>query len=99
MNKTISIGDIFTEQDLTKAAEIMGEADLQDVARRIDEEVVTPILPRIDEKTGQKNHARYWAYALIHVITEYAGHMEASDDPNFSDGVFSVHDHSTATRH
>jgi hypothetical protein len=98
--KMISIGDIFTEQELTQGAEIMAsQGDTLSVAQRIDEEVVSPILARIDEKTGQKNHARYWAYALIHVITEYAAHMEKSEDPNFTNEVFSVHDHSAATRH
>ena len=98
--KMISIGDIFTEQELTKAAEIMAsQGDTLSVAQRIDEEVVSPILARIDEKTGQKNHARYWAYALIHVITEYTAHLEKTEDPNYSDGLFSVQAPPTNTRH
>lgn len=69
--KTIKIGDIFTNQELEAAKKLyqqVSDAGTHDFATRCAKEIITPILPRINAKTGQENDAKYFAYMLEYLL-------------------------------
>ena len=84
MTKTIALGDVFTMDEINAAAEIIATAENTQITNRVTEEVVRPIIPRINQVTGQGNDARYWAYVLIHALIEYADNIV--DDEDGADG-------------
>lgn len=66
--KQVTLGELFTEKELQLAITIVKRG--QSVNRQITESIVKPIMARIDTVTGQKNDARYWAYALEYAATQ-----------------------------
>lgn len=62
--KQVRIGDIFTDADIKRAYAL----DLDPGA--IERVIVRPLMDKINEVTGQENHARYWAYALIYALNQ-----------------------------
>ena len=65
MTKTITIGELFTEHELKRA-----------MARKNDhkflkEEIVEPVIARINRVTGQDNDPTYWAYALEYALNQF----------------------------
>lgn len=71
---TVRIGDIFTEEELRKAAALYKTPHHQgsgtrSFAQRCEETIITPeVLARINAKTGQQNNARYLAYMIEYAI-------------------------------
>lgn len=69
--KYVKIGDIFTDQELEAARKLyqqVSDAGTHDFAARCAKEIIEPILPRINEKTGQENDAKYFAYMLEYLM-------------------------------
>lgn len=69
-DKTVAIGELFTAEELDRAKALYVAADPGTFARRCAEEIVAPILARINEKTGQENDARYLAYAIEYAMDQ-----------------------------
>jgi hypothetical protein len=67
----IAIGDILTDAEIKKAAGLYdlyrGSGDLNKV---LVQQIVEPVLPRINEQTGRENSAAYLAYAIEYVFNE-----------------------------
>lgn len=61
--KTVNALEIFTHQMIRDAKK----------CRTVDEielKVIKPNLKMIDDKTGQENNSKYWAYAMQHVLNQ-----------------------------
>lgn len=71
MPRMINITDFLTEAEITRA-HALWVANPDAAARLIDEQVIAPVLPRINTKLGQTNDARYLAYACCYVFSEAA---------------------------
>lgn len=70
--KTVRLGDLFTEEQIKKAVEIVHNfrrtgRSLNDI---LVERVVREAMPRINDVTGQENDERYWAYVLEAALTQ-----------------------------
>ena len=66
--KQISISDFLTVSEVVAAIRIYCEAPEGTFARKCADEIITPVLPRINEKLGQENDALYLAYAVEYVL-------------------------------
>lgn len=77
--KMVRAGDIFEVEDLKAAREIIEQAEKSSSNQHlhahdlIRDEVIKPIMGRIDKATGQKNDPDYWAYVLQWMVTQGAG--------------------------
>jgi hypothetical protein len=71
--RQVTIGDIFTDEEIERARTIRDECGAGEFARRFADEVVTPVLPRINAALGQENDARYLAYMVEHALGQSAG--------------------------
>ena len=68
--KHISIKDFLTNSEVTAALRLYLVAEPGTFARKCAEQIITPVLPRINEKLGQQNDARFLAYMVEHVFIE-----------------------------
>lgn len=73
--KTITLGELFNEEDIAKAREIYKLAAPGQFKRMVLP-LVEAKLAHINQVTGQENDAGYWAYAL-----EYALGQIPDDEP------------------
>lgn len=67
MTKQYKMGELFTDAELQTAAKICAVETTPN--KRLVAEVVAPVLPRINETTGQENSAQFIAYALEFALT------------------------------
>lgn len=74
-NKSITLGELFNDEDIAKARAIYREAKPGQFKRMVLP-LVEAKLAHINQVTGQENDAGYWAYAL-----EYALGLNPDDDP------------------
>lgn len=58
-----TLGELYTHEELTLAAKCK-------TAEEIEALVIMPAIDRINHLTGQKNHPKYLAYVLEHVLQE-----------------------------
>lgn len=76
-HRNVTIGDIFTAEELQRANDIIKAHDKSNgnvaLIDTLENEIVVPVLPRINQSTGQDNDARYLAYMLEHIIRNIAG--------------------------
>lgn len=67
----ITMGELFTTDEIKKAGKLYnlykGTGNLNKV---LAEQIVEPVMYRIDAKTGQRNSPAYLAYALEYVLNE-----------------------------
>lgn len=80
MTKQFSIGELFTRDEVKKAAELYSDGKGQ-FAERAEKQIVKPAMVRINKVTGQENHPRYMAYALEHACAQAAA-AEPSAPPS-----------------
>ena len=66
MTKYVALGDIFTDDQLKRAAELRH-------AKAIYREITGPLIDQINERTGQKNDPMYLAYALEWAVSQMEG--------------------------
>ena len=64
----ISLGELFTEREITRMVKIITLHKLPHARLR---EYITPLMQRIDERTGQKNDVRYMAYAAEYALRKH----------------------------
>lgn len=66
--KTVSIGDLFTDEELMLAQSIFlaHQGTNMELHNKLVEQVVRGALPRINQVTGQENFEGYMAYVLEH---------------------------------
>lgn len=63
-----TLGDLFTAEELDRAATLRDSCEDHEFASRCASEIVEPVLPRINRATGQENDARYLAYAILNAL-------------------------------
>lgn len=67
--KTVRIGDMFTDAEITKMRKLFKEGKR---AKDIAAEVIEPVLKRVNESTGQDNDALFLAYAIEYALSKGA---------------------------
>jgi len=65
--KKVSISDFLTVEEVVEAIKIYRDAKPGTFAKDCAEEIILPVLPRINKKLGQENHPLFLAY-----MVEYA---------------------------
>jgi hypothetical protein len=71
--KNITIDQFLTPAEIERAITLYKTlAGSGKFAATIDEEIITPNMPRINKALGQENNSRYLAYAVEFVIGEVA---------------------------
>ncbi len=72
--KMVTLQEIFTPEDLGAAISILEECDGDAgvAVKRIQAEVIEPIIDHINTVTRQGNDPGYWTYALIFAIQQGA---------------------------
>jgi hypothetical protein len=68
--KTVAISDFFTAAELSKALDLYEECKREGMRfnQRCADQIVKPVLDRINDTTGQQNDPSYLAYALEYAI-------------------------------
>lgn len=67
MPKHISIADFLTQEETEKAVHIFA-SDRQNFHARCRDEIIKPVMARIDKSLGQQNDADYLSYAVEYVL-------------------------------
>ena len=67
MNRTITLQDFLTPEQITQVEQIYRAGGR---AQEICDQVIQPHLLEIDRKLGQENHAEYLAYACEYVMSQ-----------------------------
>lgn len=71
MTKTISVTDFLTAEEIDRAIRLYSETlGKNTFATRCAAEIIEPALPRINEKLGQENDAKYLAYAVEYALAQ-----------------------------
>lgn len=66
----VPITSFLTMQEIERAVLLYQSAVPGTFAARCRDEIIAPILPRINEALGQENDALYLAYAVEYVLAE-----------------------------
>jgi hypothetical protein len=70
MTRMITVADFLTQDEQERAIKLHNEASPGSFARRCADEIITPVLPRINKKLGQENDAKYLAYVVEYAIVQ-----------------------------
>lgn len=68
--KTFKLTDLFTRQELEAAVRLYRAIPPPMFATACAEQIVAPVIKRINEVTGQENSTLYFAYAIEAAIGE-----------------------------
>lgn len=68
--KKVALGDILTEDEIKQVAAMIAAGAS---AKRIADEVISPVIERINLDTRQENDALYLAYAIMYQIEQVTG--------------------------
>ncbi len=63
----VTLADFLTPSEIGRAAEMWNESR-DNYAARVDAELITPNMARINASLGQENDARFLAYAVEYVM-------------------------------
>lgn len=79
--KTATLPQFLTEAQIAEASRLFDACDQTSTAvDQIQARVIEPNLPAINAKLGQKNDARYLAYAVVHVLLQVGkAHVETNE--------------------
>lgn len=67
---TYAITDLFTEDEIKRASELYETSKPGTFNKAVTEQVVRPVIDRINAKTGQENDPRYIGYMIEHVLNQ-----------------------------
>jgi hypothetical protein len=67
--KTMTLPDFLTNEEIDKALRLYRSAAPGTFAQRCCDEIIKPVMPRINKALGQENDAKYLAYAVEHVFS------------------------------
>jgi hypothetical protein len=83
-----TLGEVFTAEQLARAREIVGKYAGQTVMRHciehLTEEITSPALGQINQRTGQDNDPSYWAWMLLYAIRHKGGGMSVKEQKESS---------------
>jgi hypothetical protein len=66
----VAISDFLTVEEVVTAIKLYRIARAGTFAEKCAEEIIEPVLPRINEKLGHENHPLYLAYLVEYVFME-----------------------------
>lgn len=69
MTKSITLTDFLSLEEIDKALAIF-KSDKSNFHRRCRDEVIAPVMNRINADLGQQNDVDYLAYAVEHVFNQ-----------------------------
>jgi hypothetical protein len=70
MSKKIGIADFLTVEEVVEAIKLYRDAREGTFAQKCADEIITPVLPRINNKLGQDNHPLFLAYMVEYVFMQ-----------------------------
>jgi hypothetical protein len=70
MSRTITLGDFLTSQEIKEAEKLYRTAPAGMFAKQCDEQIIAPVIERINRQLGQENSTRYLAYAVEFVLSK-----------------------------
>lgn len=68
--RTVKIADFLTKDQAAKAIALYEAHGHWDAVDEIRTQVIVPNLSTIDAKLGQRNDARYLAYAVVYALSQ-----------------------------
>lgn len=68
--KTIAVGQILTEKEMKKALKLYDSAENHTFADRCASEIISPVIDRINQASGQENDPKYLAYCVEYAIMQ-----------------------------
>ena len=69
--KQITLGDVFSEDQLKQLVKTYKEAVSQnETASSHLRTVLEPLMPQINQRTGQENDLDFWSYLLEHTFSQ-----------------------------
>jgi len=68
--KKVRLSDFLTVEELVEAIKMYRETGEGTFANKCAEEIITPILSRINAKLGQENHPLFLAYMVEYALIE-----------------------------
>jgi hypothetical protein len=68
MTRSVRITDFLTQEEIVRAMRLYNKASPGTFASRCAEEIIAPVIDRINQKLGQENDPRYLGYAVEHVF-------------------------------
>jgi hypothetical protein len=74
--KTLSIGQILTPAEMTKAIRLYKHCESYQFAKRCADEIISPVLDRINKISGQENDPKYLAYCIEYAILKSNGELQ-----------------------
>lgn len=63
-SKMVSMRDILTEAEIKTAENLYTSVPVAEFNKKVAEEIISPVLRRINAKLGQENDARYIGYLV-----------------------------------
>lgn len=78
-NPTITVDAILTEPEMEKAIDLYDSlgAMKQNFAKKCSEEIIKPVLTRINKTTNQRNDPMYLAYCVEYCLMKSRGNLHA----------------------
>ena len=70
MKKKVAISDFLTPEEVLKAIKIYLASKAGTFAVKCAEEIIMPVLPRINTRLGQENHPLFLAYMVEYVFIQ-----------------------------
>jgi len=62
--------DIFTDSEIQRAIDLYSSTPRDKFAAACSEQIIQPVIERINSKTGQENDPRYLAYVILHACMQ-----------------------------
>jgi hypothetical protein len=64
MSRSVSIAEFLKNDEVKRAARLYADCERGEFAKRCADEIIAPVLPRINETLGQENDPKYLAYMV-----------------------------------
>jgi hypothetical protein len=74
--KTLAVGQILTQEEMTKALKLYKECETHQFASRCSVEIIAPVISRINRDSGQTNDPRYLAYCIEYSLMKSYGKLQ-----------------------
>jgi hypothetical protein len=82
--KKIGISDFLTVDEVVAAIKLYKSAQEGTFAHKCANEIITPVLPRINKKLGQDNHPLFLAYMVEYVFMQTGVKDKIKQQGNYS---------------
>jgi len=81
--KRVAISDFLQVEEVVEAVKLFRDAKPGTFAVKCAEEIIMPILPRINKTLGQENHPLFLAYCVEYVFIQSGVKEKLKEEPNY----------------